>query len=117
MGIAQTPELRLSYQNVHQDVVVDFGSDAFELLLMRMEALQLEPGEVRRIESSVFSDLAEACATCESKNRCESDLAYEAAGTVTRDWENHCPNAATLNAITALPWFGIPARGLQTEQC
>jgi hypothetical protein len=46
MGIAQTPELRLSYQNVHQDVVVDFGSDAFELLLMRMEALQLEPGEV-----------------------------------------------------------------------
>lgn len=76
---------------MHHDIGVDFGSGAFELLLMRMEALQLEPGEVRRIESSVFSDLAEACATCESKNRSENDLAYEAAGAVTRDWEAIVP--------------------------
>ncbi len=117
MGIALTPEQYLNYLNVDHDVVVDFGSGAFELLLMRMEALQLEPGEVRRIESSVFGDLAEACATCESNNRCESDLAYESAGAVTCDWENYCPNAATLNAMRALPWFGNRARGLRTEQC
>jgi Family of unknown function (DUF6455) len=76
-----------------------------------MEALELEPGEVRRIEPSVFSDLAKACATCASKNRCESDLAYESAGAVTHDWENYCPNAAILNAMTALPWFGKPGNG------
>ena len=117
MAITVTPEPYLGYRSVHHHIGVDFGSGAFELLLMRMEALQLEPGEVRRIESSVFSDLAEACATCESKNRSENDLAYEAAGAVTRDWEDYCPNAATLNAISALPWFGNPARGLQTELC
>jgi hypothetical protein len=97
MGIALTP---------------DFGSGAFELLLMRMEAIQLKPSEVRRIELGVFSDLANACATYASKNRCEIDLAYESAGTGTRDWENYCPNAATLNVIRALPWFGnrqVPA--------
>jgi hypothetical protein len=33
---------------------VDFGSGAFELSLMRMEALQLE--------SSVFGDIAKTCA-------------------------------------------------------
>jgi len=117
MGIALAPEQYPNYRNARRDVAVDFGSGAFELLLMRMEALQLEPGEVRRIEPSVFSDLAKACATCASKNRCESDLAYESAGTVTRDWENYCPNAAILNAMTALPWLGNRARGRQTEQC
>ncbi len=104
MGIALTPEQYLNYRNVDHDVVVDFGSGAFELLLMRMEALQLEPGEARRIEPSVFSDLAEACANCQHRCRCEQDLA--SAGTVTHAWENYCSNAATLNAMAALPWFG-----------
>jgi hypothetical protein len=113
MGIALAPE---QYPNCHaRDVAVQFGSGALELLLMRMEALQLEPGEVRHIEPSVFSDLAKACATCENKNSCESDLAYGSAGTVTRDWENFRPNAAILNAMTALPWFGNLATGRQTE--
>ena len=76
-----------------------------DLLLMRMEKLQLEPDEVRRIEASVFSDLAEACAHCESKERCEQDLADASAGTVARGWKNFCPNAATLSALAALPWF------------
>jgi len=117
MGIAHTPEQTLSYQTVDHHVGADFGSGAFDLLLMRMEALQLEPDEVRRIESGVFSDLAKACAACTNKNACETDLAYESAGTATRDWENYCPNAATLNAMRALPWFGNRARGLQTERC
>lgn len=109
MGIALAPE---QYPNCRKarDVAVQFGSGAFELLLMRMEALQLEPAEVRHIEPSVFSDLAKACATCEKKNSCESDLAYGSAGTVT-----FCPNAAILNAMTALPWFVNLATGRQTE--
>jgi hypothetical protein len=115
MGIATTPEQYINYPNVDRDVVVNAGSGAFELLLMRMEGLQLELGEVKRIEPSVFSDLTKACARCERKNRCESDLVYESAGTVTHDWQNYCPNSATLNALKALPWFGNRARGLQTE--
>jgi hypothetical protein len=90
-----------------QQGVSDFGGGGgFDPLLIPMEALQLEPHEVSCIESSAFSDLAEACANCESKDRCERDLAYESAGTVTHDWENYCPNAATLNVMRALPWYG-----------
>ena len=32
-----------------------------------MEALQVNPDEVRRMESDVFADFAEACANCDSK--------------------------------------------------
>ena len=91
-------------QDVKHHVVADFGSGAFDLLLMRMEALQLEPDEVGRIESGVFAELARACAKCKSKDRCEQDLG--SAGAVGHDWERYCPNAATLSALAALPWFG-----------
>jgi hypothetical protein len=115
MGITPTLAQYLDDENIDRDVVVDFGSGAFHLLLIRMEALQLEPDEVRRIESGVFGDLAEACLNCESKDRCECDLAYASAGTVTHDWENYCPNAATLNAMRALPWFGKAGKSHDSE--
>ena len=70
-----------------------------------MEALQVNPDEVRRIESDVFADLAEACANCDSKGRCEQDLA--SASTIGHDWGSHCANAATLSALAELPWFGM----------
>jgi hypothetical protein len=117
MGIAHTPEQTLNYQTVHRNAGADFGSAAFELLLIRMEALQLEPDAVRRIEPSVFGDLAKACAACANKNRCQSDLAYESAGTATPSCENYCPNAATLNAMRALPWFGNGPSSPQTKRC
>jgi hypothetical protein len=90
-------------QDAKHHVVAGFGSGAFNLLLMRMEALQLEPDEVRRIESGVFAELAGECAKCKSKDRCEQDL--DSAGAI-HDWERHCPNAATLSALAVLPWFG-----------
>jgi hypothetical protein len=52
----------------------------------------------------VFSDLAATCVKCESKDRCEQDLC--SAGAVEHDWEDYCPNVATLSALAALPWFG-----------
>ena len=104
MSMTLTLQQLLNNQNVERNVVDDFGSSAFDLLLTRMDALQLEPDEVRRIESSVFGDLAEACASCESKGRCEQDLCSGDA--VEHDWESYCPNAATLGALAALPWFG-----------
>jgi hypothetical protein len=104
MSMTSTLHLLRNNQNVEHHVVVDSGSGAFDLLLTRMEAIQLEPAEVRRIESSVFADLAGACVKCDSKERCEQDL--RSAGAVEHDWESYCPNAATLSALAALPWFG-----------
>ena len=103
MSITSTLHPHPNNQDVKHHVVADFGSDAFALLLMRIEELQLEPDEVMRIESSVFADLAGACVKCESKDRCEHDLC--SAGVSEHDWESYCPNAATLIALADLPWF------------
>jgi hypothetical protein len=100
LTLHQLPNIQVAEHHV----VADFGGGAFDLLLMRMEALQLEPDEVRRIESSVFADLARACAKCEGQDRCQQDLC--SAGAVEHDWQSYCPNAATLNALAVLPWFG-----------
>jgi hypothetical protein len=80
-------------------------SGGYDLLLMRMEALQLDPGEVRRIETAVFRDLAEACGTCHRKDQCGRDVAYILRGKVNHNWEDYCPNATILNAMRELPWF------------
>ncbi len=108
MSITSTLHPLPDNQDVKHRVVADFGSGAFDLLLMRMEELQLEPDEVRRIESSVLADLAGACVKCESKDRCEQDLCSAGAG--EHEWESYCPNAATLSALAALPWFGARTR-------
>jgi len=96
--------------NEHR-AITDFGGGGSSQLLKRMEGLQLEAVEVRRIESGVFSDLAEACANCVSKQRCEHDLADASSDAVSRDWEIFCPNAATLSALADLPWFGKAESG------
>lgn len=79
----------------------------FELLLMRMQALQLEVSEVVRLKPAMFQHLTRVCTNCGCKIECEHDIARELAGKVTQGWENYCPNAATLHAIGALAWFGI----------
>jgi hypothetical protein len=78
-------------------------SGGFDLLLMRMEALHLDLGDVKRLGITVSRDLAAACTNCESKDRCEHDLAYASAGTILKNWD--CPNAAILNAMSKLRWF------------
>ena len=70
-----------------------------ELLLIRMESLGLDSGELKRSAPSTFCKLADSCVNCESKERCERDLAYASAGMATPDWENYCPNATTLKAM------------------
>ena len=70
-----------------------------ELLLMRMESLDLDLAEVRHSAASTFCKLADSCVNCESKERCERDLAYASAGMATPDWENYCPNATMLKAM------------------
>jgi hypothetical protein len=86
-------------------VAVARGGGLIDLLLIRMESLDLEAGEAARIAPAVFRELADACADCECKEGCERDLAYASAGMGGREWEHYCPNAATLRAMSELPWF------------
>ena len=72
--------------------------DGPDLLLMRMEALRLEPSEVKTLMPSEFRVLARVCDHCQDKTRCERDLMYEAAGKVVT-WERYCPNAPRLRAM------------------
>jgi Family of unknown function (DUF6455) len=81
---------------------------ALDLLLIRMESLDIDAGEVKRIAPTTFRKLADSCVNCDCKERCERDLAYDAAGMVTT--AGYCPNATTLEAMSELPWFRMPAQ-------
>jgi hypothetical protein len=69
-----------------------------DLLLMRMEALHLDPSGVKAATPDAFRLLAHVCSYCQYRVRCEDDLVYEAAGQIVA-WENYCPNAFRLTTI------------------
>jgi hypothetical protein len=73
-----------------------------DLLLMRMEALRLDPGEVKAFMPTEFRVLARVCDYCQDKVRCERDLICEAAGKAV-SWERYCPNAPRLRALGSVP--------------
>jgi hypothetical protein len=83
---------------------------AIELLLIRMESLHLDASEWRRIAPLVAREMAARCTSCQCKETCERDLAYDSAGMVAREWESYCPNAKVLRAMCALPWFADGGR-------
>jgi hypothetical protein len=87
----------------HQ-AIADF-SGGLDLLLMRMEALHLDLGDVKRLEITVSRDLVAACTNCESKDRGEHDFGVRVGRTILENWEKDCPNAAILNAMKELPCF------------
>ena len=78
-----------------------FGPEAADLLLRRMAALDLDRNEVAQTEPATFQDLQRVCTMCESHRRCARDFARDSADP---DWKDYCPNAATLIALSALPW-------------
>ena len=78
-----------------------FGPEAADLLLRRMAALDLDRNEVARTEPGTFQDLQRVCTMCESHRRCARDFARDSANP---EWKDYCPNAATLIALSALPW-------------
>ena len=77
------------------------GPQSADLLLRRMEALDLEQNEVAQIERATFQDLQRVCSMCDCKRRCACDLARKP---VNPSWEDYCPNAQTLAALSTLPW-------------
>ena len=76
--------------------------ESADLLLRRMEALDLDPKEVGGTERRTFQDLQRVCAMRESHRRCTRDLAHDAENPV---WEDYCPNADTLKALSKMPWI------------
>jgi hypothetical protein len=81
--------------------VARFGPEAADLLLRRMAALDLARNEVAQTEPATFQDLQRVCTMCESHRRCARNFARDSADP---DWKDYCPNAATLIALSALPW-------------
>ena len=77
------------------------GPEGADLLLRRMEAIDLDPKEVSQTERRTLQDLQRVCAMCESHRRCARDLAHDSENPV---WEDYCPNSATLKALNAMPW-------------
>lgn len=88
------------------------GPDEATLLPRRMAVLGLDPDEVARLEPRAFRNLYWRCMSCQSPGRCARDLADDFAFPPSPgwrdDWQDYCPNAATLSALGEMPWFRAP---------
>lgn len=82
--------------------LVGRGPEAARLLSCRMAALDVDPVKVFRIEPQVSEDLKANCARCHSRRRCLADLVRNGGDS---EWQHYCPGAATLLALSALPWM------------
>jgi hypothetical protein len=76
------------------------GPDSADLLQRRMAALKLDQNKVFHTEPGTFHDLQRICSMCESHKRCAHDMAQSS---INSAWEDYCPNAATLQALNAMP--------------
>jgi hypothetical protein len=72
------------------------------LLRRRMAALDIDPDKAARLEPELFRDLQALCRGCDQPKLCRHDLSQNPGGVA---WEDYCPNAVVLNAISALRWF------------
>jgi hypothetical protein len=67
------------------------------LLARRLEALDLDPEEIRELSSFLYADLQRTCALCQEHGRCTHDLDERPQ---SQDWRSYCPNAGTLRMLT-----------------
>ena len=89
----------MSASDLHR--LASLGSGSADLLLRRMATLNLDEDEVSQ-RTRTFQDLQRVCSMCESHRRCARDLASDPANPA---WKDYCPNAATLIALNAVPWY------------
>jgi hypothetical protein len=75
------------------------GPDAAYLLYERMQVLGISQAAVAKAAEGVMRDLQRTCACCNEKGACEKDLARHPNDPV---WKSYCPNAFTLESLTAL---------------
>jgi len=102
---------RADFERMAQDIgvsasdlrlLLSCGPDEADLLQRRMAILQLDSGELARAEPATLRDLQKLCAMCRSRRRCARDLARECDDPAWRNWQDYCPNAATLNMLSTL---------------
>lgn len=67
------------------------------LLPNMLKALKLDPAVIARVEPEVYRDLQRVCALCDVQKRCEGEIAE---GDAPASYEDFCPNAVTLKALT-----------------
>ncbi|HXF88241.1 MAG TPA: hypothetical protein VNK48_07815 [Xanthobacteraceae bacterium] len=78
------------------------GPEAARLLSCWMAVFDIDPLKVSRIEPQVSEDLKANCVRCHSRRRCLADLVRDGGDA---EWQHYCPDAATLLALSALPWM------------
>jgi hypothetical protein len=79
------------------------GGHEADLLRRRMVALDLDPYEVALSEPALIRHLQGRCA--EYRGHCVLDLAHESTASARQDrqdWRDYCPNASTLEMLSAL---------------
>ena len=72
--------------------------DSADLLTRRMATLQLDPVAIAQSQPAVSNDLRKLCSLCVAKGRCAHDFAR---GANNSNWQEYCPNTATLKALSA----------------
>jgi hypothetical protein len=71
--------------------------DSADLLYQRLASLHLDADKIAVAEGAVLRDLQRHCSLCGTKGKCARDLAN---GSPAADWQEYCPNAGTLEALT-----------------
>jgi hypothetical protein len=72
------------------------------LLRRRMSRLGIDADVVARLEPALFGNLQTLCLACGQSKVCRHDLSHDLAGGA---WDEYCPNAVVLNALSALCRF------------
>jgi hypothetical protein len=85
------------------------------LLFRRMTLLQIDRDELAREDPLLLRELQGICTLCGSKEECVQDLTREIETGEPQDWQDYCPNAATLNALGAVQNCPRAAQYLRTS--
>jgi hypothetical protein len=80
------------------------GKAAGDVVLLRrqMSRLGIDADVVARLEPGLFGNLQTLCLECGQSKVCRHDLSHDPAGGA---WDEYCPNAVVLNALSALRRF------------
>jgi len=72
------------------------------LLVRRMTLLRIDREELNREEPLLLRELQGICALSGSKGECVRDLARECESVEPQNWQDYCPNVATLKVFSTL---------------
>ena len=84
------------------------------LLFGRMALLRIDRDELARDDPLLLRELQGICTLCGSKGECLRDLARERETGEPQDWQDYCPNVATIKVLGALQNCPRAAQYLKT---